>query len=41
MNQDIAAWRELGELQGAASAEEVVDNSFVTAAVQQLGKYRR
>jgi len=41
MNQDIAAWKELGELQGPASAEAVVDNSFVNAAVAQLGRYRR
>lgn len=41
MNQDIAVWRELGELQGAASAEAVVDRSFVDAAIAQLGKYHR
>lgn len=41
MNQDIAAWKELGELQGPESAEAVVDNSFVNAAVAQLGRYRR
>jgi NitT/TauT family transport system substrate-binding protein len=41
MNQDIAAWRDLGELQGPATAEAVVDNSFVNAALAQLGKYHR
>jgi hypothetical protein len=40
MNQDIAAWRDLGELQGPATAESVVDLSYVDAAVQQLGKRR-
>lgn len=41
MNQDISAWKELGELQGSIVAEAAVDRSFVDAAVAQLGKYRR
>jgi NitT/TauT family transport system substrate-binding protein len=41
MNQDIAAWKDLGELQGPATAEAVVDNSFINAAVTRLGKYHR
>ena len=41
MNQDIAAWKDLGELQGNPTAEDVVDRSFVDTAVRQLGKYRR
>jgi NitT/TauT family transport system substrate-binding protein len=41
MNQDIAAWKDLGELQGPATAEAVVDNTFINAAVAQLGRYRR
>jgi NitT/TauT family transport system substrate-binding protein len=41
MNQDIAAWKDLGELQGPATAEAVVESSFINAAVARLGKYRR
>lgn len=41
LNHDLQFYRELGLITGDISAERVVDNSFVAAARQQLGPYRR
>lgn len=39
-NHDLAFYRAQGLLQGNASVEQVVDYSFVDAALKQLGPYR-
>jgi NitT/TauT family transport system substrate-binding protein len=41
MNRDLAFWNELGLIQGAITAERVVDMSFVANANKVLGRYRR
>jgi NitT/TauT family transport system substrate-binding protein len=41
MSSDLAVWRMLGEVTSNITVEQVVDLSFVDAAVKVLGKYRR
>ena len=38
---DLAFYREQGLIRGQVTLDQVVDNSFVDAAVQQLGPYKR
>lgn len=41
MATDLAAWRSLGEVTSNVTVADVVDTSFVDAALKVLGKYKR
>lgn len=41
MRNDLSVWRALGEVTGNVTVEQVVDMTYVDAAVKQLGKYKK
>jgi NitT/TauT family transport system substrate-binding protein len=41
MRDDLAFYKEQGFIEGAITAEQVVDDSFATEVVRQLGRYRK
>jgi len=41
LRKDFAFYREQGWIEGKVTVDQVIDNSFVTAALRDLGPYRR
>ena len=41
MRDDLAFYKEQGFIEGQITADAVVDDSFATEVVRQLGRYRK